>query len=459
MRRFVSYGPAMVVMAMVLAVLVAVPAMVRRASYAQTSAQILLARQTIQEDDILLRINQAVQAIATSVRPSVVHIEISAGNGFRVGTGAGWVYDNQGHLITNAHVVRGAKRINIQFADGRISKASVVGIDNFTDIAVLKVSDIQGLFPASRATGLTPRQGERVFAFGSPFGFKFSMSEGIISGLGRDPATAIGNAGFTNFIQTDAAVNPGNSGGPIVNVQSQVIAMSVAIATGRDNQGSNEGQSAGIGFAIPLATIESVVKQIISKGRVSRGFLGITYSSRAASIEDDSGFLGVGLEVNTVTDNGPADKAGLKPGDVISSIAGQPLQSVEVLRSVVGPASPGENIPLRIWRDGQFMDMQVTLGEFPRPLLIEQSLMRFGVQIGETSEGNVLINTFRWSSAWKAGFRPGQRIVRIDDHPVNTAQNAFTLLAQADLLEGQSVPVSIINSEGEALVFKLKLTE
>src|SRR5262249_19153086 len=147
-------------------------------------------------------------------------------------------------------------------------RGELFAADPYTDIAVVKVPESDDVFPARRATGLQPQQGDNVFVFGSPFGFKFSMSQGIISGLGRDPTAAAEFGGYTNYIQTDAAVNPGNSGGPLVDIKGRVIGMNVAIATARSSDGTttDEGQSAGISFAIPLGTIESVVDQLITRG-------------------------------------------------------------------------------------------------------------------------------------------------------------------------------------------------
>src|SRR5690606_11624250 len=137
-------------------------------------------------------------------------------------TGAGWVYDDIGHVITNAHVVQSAKRVSVEFFDGRVVRGQVIGMDPYTDIAVIRADPDATYFPARRATDRLPRTGEHVYAFGSPFGFKFSMSQGIISGLGREAAGSNVPGGYTNYIQTDAAVNPGNSGGPLVNTDGHV---------------------------------------------------------------------------------------------------------------------------------------------------------------------------------------------------------------------------------------------
>ena len=355
MRRFITHTPALAVLAVALAATLAAPRVFRQLQTAGTAASITLATQSLEQDNILEAIDRATVAVADIVRPSVVHIDVGREGRrgiFRRGSGSGWIYDDRGHVVTNAHVVRGARAIEIQFADGRVAPAELVGDDPFTDIAVLKLQNPGTVFAMRRASGAVPRQGQRTFAFGSPFGFKFSMSEGIISGLGRDPANARDFGGFTNYIQTDAAVNPGNSGGPLVDVYGRLIGMNVAIATARDSQGTNEGDSAGISFAIPLEPIESVVTQIIERGRVERGYLGIQFARLPVErVETDDEVYSAGVRVSAVVEGGPSDEAGLRSGDVIVSIEGQPITTYNVLSSIVGIARPGEELQATVVRD------------------------------------------------------------------------------------------------------------
>ncbi len=458
MRRFISFGPALVVLLTIGVVLVAVPAAVRRISAADTSARIVLAQRTLDDDDILERVNAATRAVADSVRPSVVHIEVASDarrrNGAR-STGSGWVFDADGHIVTNAHVVRGAERISVQFADGRVVQAERVKgelflADPYTDVAVVKISGDSGVFPVKRATGAQPRQGDHVYAFGSPFGFKFSMTQGIISGLGRDPSTAVEFGGFTNFIQTDAAVNPGNSGGPVVDVKGRVIGMSVAIATGRNSEGAtgeDGGDSAGISFAIPLGTIESVVTQLLAHGEVSRGLLGIRFDDRAARISDDSGFRGVGVRVMTVTADGPAAKAGLQPGDVIVSVDGESTGESNLLRSIVSARRPGDEVRLRVWQSGDFKDIPVTLTARPKEDLVlgasAMTLMRLGLRIDDGPKGAIVDQVLAGSRAEALGFASGQRIQTVGGKAVKDAQEFFLAIGEQGLLLGRRIAVSV----------------
>ncbi|MEM7623305.1 MAG: trypsin-like peptidase domain-containing protein, partial [Planctomycetota bacterium] len=280
MRPFQTAIPALFVLVACAAVYLAIGPIADRIEASRTSSGITLARQVIDQDDILSQIDRAVVAVADSVRPSVVHLDVENRSGRRRSrsNGSGWIYDGRGHIVTNAHVVRGATGVRVEFPSGRVESGEVVGIDPYTDIAVVKVSPRGGVFPLARSASGGVMQGQRAYAFGSPFGFKFSMSEGIVSGVGRVPGASASFGGFTNFIQTDAAVNPGNSGGPLVDARGELIGMNVAIATGRESEGTTEGDSAGISFAIPLETIENVVPQLIGDGRVARGFLGLSFA-------------------------------------------------------------------------------------------------------------------------------------------------------------------------------------
>ena len=449
MRRFVSYGPALVVLLTILAMLTGAPALVRRMETEQTRARVLLARQSLDEgDDILERVNRANRNVADTVRPSVVHLDVSSsmGPGRARSAGTGWVYDDKGHIVTNAHVLFGVRSIRVNFSDGRVTRASVVGQpDPYTDIAVIKVDDAAGVIPARRATGDQPRQGDRVFVFGSPFGFKFSMSQGIVSGLGRDPQTAMDFGGFTNFIQTDAAVNPGNSGGPLVDIHGRVIGMNVAIATGRNSQGSSddEGQSAGISFAIPLATIESVAEQIIESGSVARGFMGITWNRGAVGYDDR--LRTVGVRIGDVTSGGPADAAGLESGDFITEIGGQLVSGDGVLESVITSYRPGREVVIKAWRDGTARDFNVVLGEYPRQLLnipaARNALFRYGIMLDAARP--IVEEVLADSTASAASLRVGTRFVKIGEQAITSTEQLCLSLADQGFLVGHAVRATI----------------
>jgi len=372
MRRFVLIGPSLVVLFTIALTLVAGPNAIRQMHAAQTAAQVTLAQQRLDSDNLLERINRATRDIADAVEPSVVFIRAEATSGgrrFFPSQGSGWVYDDDGHIVTNNHVVANASDISVQFSDGRVRDGRVVSFDPSTDIAVIRVNDSADLiFPARRATGDSVHQGETVFAFGSPFGYKFSMSQGIVSGLGRHAVAGRGSDRYTNFIQTDAAVNPGNSGGPLVDVKGRVVGMNTAIITdeSRTESGARNvtGVSGGIGFAIPLQTIESVVDQLIERGEVRKGYLGVrlmnpTQLNRQALLE--LGYDGQGVVIGGIQQGTPAAESGLSARDVITHIDGEETPNMSVLRSVIGHRPPGEEVTLTVWRDGEMIEINVTL--------------------------------------------------------------------------------------------------
>jgi serine protease Do len=337
--------------------------------------------------------------------------------------------------------------------------ATLIGQDPTTDIAVLKVNTREGLFPVTRASGIELHQGERVFAFGSPFGFKFSMSEGIVSATGRDPENLLGRAGgYTNFIQTDAAVNPGNSGGPLVNVEGKLVGMNVAIATAMNSGGTSEGQNSGISFAIPLETIERVVEQIIETGGVSKGFLGI---SLPTTDDDNERALtrfdvkGRGVIVLAAEPSGPAGKAGIRAGDVITKINGRPITNIAVLRSMVSNMTPGQRANVEVIREGELIAMEVVVGERTLPTLVElqearKALTRWGIdELVQTNSGNLLIaSMIRGSEAMRVGLRPGMIVSRVEGEPVRTIEE-FDLATARPLAQGRRITVTVSDDQGQ----------
>lgn len=459
MRRFITLGPAAVVLLTAVAALLAAPEIVRRTEAQQAVVQVQLARQELVQDDILLRINRANRSIARSVEPGVVHL-MAAGR-FRTGSaGSGWVYDDDGHILTNAHVVGGADSVRVQLYTGRTMNADVVGVDVFTDIAVLKAEDSTGLVALPRATDELPQQGDRVFAFGSPFNFKFSMSEGIVSGLGRDPNTGAAGSAFTNFIQTDAAVNPGNSGGPLIDVQGRVIGMNVAIATGRSGDAlatPNEGQSAGISFAIPLPTIESVADQIIETGRVARGRLGIAFGGfrgQPEPIIENGVFKGMGVVVGQVTSGGPAERAGIEANDIIESIGGQAVPSPQILRAVVNTMRPGKELDVRVWRGGEPIVTTVVLDELdsinaiggPTEQILDDYL---GMDISVDTGGRVYVQRTKENSlAARAGLEPGQQILSVGGVDIESYEDFLDAIGRSRVSLGRATTF-VVRSRGD----------
>jgi serine protease Do len=355
MNRVKQYGPGLVVLMAAIAVLVGGPAAVRRVAFASTSAQIVQASSRLQANSLLEEINQATRDIALMVEPSVVHISTEGrrrdgrGNVEFVGsTGSGWIYDENGHIVTNAHVVEFADRIQVQMHTGALRLATLVGVDLRSDIAVIKIAP--GLIHTAQRSDMPLRQGDMVFAFGSPFDFRFSMSSGIVSGLGR--SAGLEDITYQNFIQVDAAINPGNSGGPLTDIRGHVVGMNTAIATGSGTT-TGRGQSAGIGLAIPVGMVEAVVSQLIAKGEVERGFLGVQLVEldvRRGGSARSRGYEGLGVEIERVEPDSPASEAGIRSGDVVYEVDGEPVGASGQIMSIIASRSPGDSIRLSIWR-------------------------------------------------------------------------------------------------------------
>ncbi len=399
MRRFTSVLPAMLVLLVAALTLWAGPALVQSMQLARVASVMTVAETRLDGGETAVALDalqQGTRAVADAVLPGVVHIDVTMplseeqadalrqrfgprgaippGHPGIPSTGSGWVYDAAGHVITNAHVVKDAETIKVEMHDGRVYDAQVVARDDATDVAVLAIDTTQQgggpVFPLRRASNQPVYVGDRVFVFGSPFGFKFSMSQGIVSALGRSEAASwVGMmGGYTNYIQTDAAMNPGNSGGPIVNTRGMVIGMNTAIANSRtesDRGSPGQGQNAGLGFAIPVDTVDAIVEQLISANVVIRGFLGVTIQELTPEYAAAQGYVGRGVLIGgreEIDPALPAGKAGIKRGDIITSIEGKSIADGDVLRSMISVRRPGQTVTLGVWRDGKAQEIRAKLG-------------------------------------------------------------------------------------------------
>jgi serine protease Do len=466
------------------------PAAVKRLQAARTTALVQLAQDRLIESNILEQINQAKRDIAQAVGPSVVYIDAVFRNPngrFGNSNGSGWVYDINGHIVTNAHVVDGSGQISVQFYDGRIRRATLVGIDRSTDIAVVKVgADSTLLVPSQRVPEDTPiHQGDQVFAFGSPFQFKFSMSEGIISGLGRSARTNSAST-YSNYIQTDAAINPGNSGGPLADIYGRVIGMNTAIITSRqrDVETVNTGVSGGIGFAIPMDTITSVVSQIINQGYILKGYLGVSLGALNVEVAERQGYeLGLGTVITLVQEEQAAANAGIRTNDILVAVNGERTPSVDVTRSLIGNREPGEVIELTVWRDGQLEEIDVTLGAAlvnaagnlvpvdpervaanasqQRFEAVVVSLARFGItNLADTDDGLVIAAVRTESAAAELGFRADQLILQVDGQAIDDREQFFSMLETVmDRQDARIIPLLVEDKGGDRFELNVLLTQ
>jgi S1-C subfamily serine protease len=479
----------LVVLAAVALTLAAGPMAARKILTERAATLAVLAQDRLDGENILEQISRAKRDVATAVEPSVVYIEADVGSGRGQSNGSGWVYSADGHVVTNAHVVLGGRNVRVQFSDGRVREAVIVGLDESTDIAVLKVEPGDArLIPMRLASNRDVSQGEVVFAFGSPFGFKFSMSEGIVSGLGRHARTTLtGPVGYTNYIQTDAAVNPGNSGGPLVNVRGEVIGMNTAIITRdeliqRENR-ADTGVSGGVSFAIPLETIQSVVDQMIERGYVLKGYLGVYLDRLNFEAAEEAGFRERGGVVITGLQPGtPASNSGLREFDIITGVNDTLTPNLTVLRSTISNREPGETIRVRVWREGEDLEIPVTLaaaavvGNQLQPLTLEQTLRlgdeaaafshvvsrlaRFGLtEFDDAARGGVEVRRVRdRSPAAQLGFEPGLVLREINGTDVASREEFLRSLAQMMLADRASfVRVSAVDPRQDEEIEGLRI--
>jgi serine protease DegQ len=271
--------------------------------------------------------------------------------------GSGVIVSASGYVLTNHHVVEAADEIEVALPDGKKLLAKVVGNDPETDLAVLRL-DAQNLPAISFGSSDALRVGDVVLAIGNPFGVGQTVTSGIVSALGR---TGLGINTFENFIQTDAAINPGNSGGALVDASGNLIGINTAIF-------SRSGGSMGIGFAIPVSTAKMVLEQIVRSGSVTRGWIGVEVQEITPPVAESFKLGGTrGALIAGVLRGGPADKAGIKPGDVLLEVQGKPVADPAAMLNLVAALAPGSEATMKVKRQGHDVDASVTVGRRPKP--------------------------------------------------------------------------------------------
>ena len=269
--------------------------------------------------------------------------------------GSGVIVTSDGTILTNNHVIDGATDIKVQLSDKRELQAKVVGKDAKTDIAVLKI-EASGLPILALGDSSKLQVGDLVLAIGEPFGLGGTATMGIVSATGR---SGLGIESYEDFIQTDAAINPGNSGGAMIDLRGNLVGINTAIVSGG-------GGSMGVGFAIPINMVRSVMDQLVSHGKVVRGYLGVYIQDVSPSIAKQFGLSqNNGVLIGDVSAGTPGERAGLKRGDIVTELNGEPVKDAGRLRLRISQTAPGTDVKLRIWRDGMNQDVSVKLGELP----------------------------------------------------------------------------------------------
>lgn len=397
----------------------------------------------------------ALTSVAESVSPSVVSIQVEVtrpmNNGFPFffggqgrggiarGGGSGIIVRSDGYILTNNHVVSEATRMDVRLQNGKSYPAKLVGSDSATDLAMLKI-DARGLPEAKFAASERARVGQFVIAIGSPFGLDYTVTTGVLSAKGRG---GIGANEIEDYLQTDASINPGNSGGPLVDLEGRVLGVNTMII----------GRGSGIGFAIPSEIAQRVARQLIESGSVKRAWLGVSFQEITPELAAHFGgnFAG-GALINGVVPEGPAYKAGLQAGDVVTAVGSVPIREGHDLLRTVLRHGVGERIELTVLRGEKSTKMRLVTGERPnddkKPVADSSGLGRsmLGLQLEEITprlrerfryegEGQVFVRGVQpGSDADRAGLRPGDVILQADRRPVRSIADVRTALEDGKAL-------------------------
>lgn len=390
-------------------------------------------------------LSRAFQQVARQVGPSVVYIKefetVYVRRGFfadaspmtrEVGQGSGFIVSSDGLILTNHHVVANSEKLTVVLNDGRELDAKVIGSDELTDVAVIKV-EASSLPYVQLADSETLEVGEWVVAIGSPFGLENSVTAGIVSAKGRSGIRLPNGEAYQDFIQTDAAVNPGNSGGPLINLDGQVVGINSAIY-------SRAGGYQGISFAVPSNMARAIMDTIIKNGRVIRGYLGFNGDDVPREQLNTLGLTG-GVAVTQVAADGPAQKAGLRKGDIITSFNGRPVNTFQRLRNLIAVTPPGTESKIEVVRDGDARTISASIADRDRALGIAEiaslglSVIYVGADELESRgysnvSGVAVLDAAARGSAASAGFERGDLIVAVNGRKVESTDQFVQMVEE-----------------------------
>jgi serine protease Do len=365
------------------------------------------------------------------------------------GLGSGVIVSEDGYIVTNYHVVAGADEVKVHLSDKRALTAKIVGTDRPTDLAVLKV-EARDLHPARLGDSSKMQVGDWVLAIGSPFGLEQTVTAGIVSAVGR---ANVGITDYEDFLQTDAAINPGNSGGPLVNLRGEVIGINTAIA-------SRSGGYQGVGFAIPSNIVKFVFDSIVNRGGVNRGYLGAMIQDLTPELAESFGYKSTeGVLIGDVVPDGPAAKAGLRSGDIVTSFQGKKVTNAAELRLAVAGTAPGTRVKLEVVRNGERQTVEVTVGKLDERQLASgrgdsdstdelgitvedvtaELANRFGLSANES--GVVVTHVEPGSLAARVGIRAGDLIVAVGNKTVRDLKDYRDAMKNVDLKRGVRLQV------------------
>ncbi len=379
-----------------------------------------------------------VASLFDAQKASVVSIQTETANnqrgffrtpdtGTRVGQGSGFVVDSEGFILTNNHVIDGAKKIMVGFENGEKYIATLVGTDASSDIALIKIKPPHALKAVTLGSNSSLKVGHWVVAIGNPYGLNYSVTAGIISAKGRN----IGAGPYDDFLQTDASINPGNSGGPLFDMQGRVVGVNTAII--RDGQ--------GIGFAVPIDTVKSVIPQLKDKGYVVRGFIGASIQpldenlAKSFGLPSDHGVL-----IGSISPGGPAAIAGVRPGDIATSFEGKRVHDVQAFLVAVADARPGLPVEMKVIRDSKEIGIIIKIDERPDPrrnnirvseerepaptgslgIQVRSLTKETAFQLGATTQKGVVVERVASNGLVAQILKPGDVILEVDGNQVGT---------------------------------------
>jgi len=413
----------------------------------------------------------AISRVAEELKPAVVHIDITGTVvqqapqfGFPFGDdpfyryffgpqqqgpqkvpiralGSGVIISKDGYILTNNHVVANADTIEVELYDGTKQKAKLIGTDSSTDLAVIKIDPTLTMKYASLGDSDMLKVGEWVVAIGSPRGFDWTVTAGIISAKHRTGIGALGPAGYEDFIQTDAAINPGNSGGPLINMKGEVIGINSLIISA--SQGSE-----GMGFAIPSNMAKEISESLMQHGKVVRGYMGVNIQDITPDMAKNLKLKGQtkGAIVTDVVPGGPAEKAGFEQGDIIVKVDGNNVESSSQLRNLVAQADPGSTVKVTLLRNNKEMELTLEVGDLTKAqkeaqLQVGDQLLGVSVQavtpqiateMGlKKAAGIIITSVAPGSPAQQAGLTKGDIIYRVGNSEVNNPKEFSRLISQA----------------------------
>lgn len=374
-----------------------------------------------------------------------------------IAQGSGFIIDGKGNIVTNHHVIKGATDIDVQLYNGKKFKAEIVGYDEATDLAVIKISPNDSLSFVKMGDSDEIKVGDRVISAGNPFGLGISFSSGIVSAKSRD----IDMGSYDNFIQTDAAINQGSSGGPLFDINGRVIGVNTALY-------SSNGDSIGIGFATPVNLVKFVVGRLLETGVVERSWIGVGISANenVIAVSDNQQFTG-GVSVASIAPLSPAEQAEIETGDIIMAINGSDVKDIKDFSRRIAEMPIGRNVILRVWHSNQPKDISLSTVSRPQNIgakpevkdeqIAEGYISSLGMELGHSGETVLIRDVMAESQAQTQGLRTGDIITQINTYPITSVSDALSYISYAASGNGK-VQMSI-NRDGEEHIVNMEIKQ